>query len=147
MKQWFKEFEGRIFCSNAVSTLPRMQVFKCMVLTNGIYASEVWNYTRAEMDRLEKHYFRLMRSTLFLGKLNTTYLAVLTAAREQGVVKVYPIECYVQRQQFKFLWKILQAFLTEKSVQKVPLLINFCPLIFNRNKVSLLRKVLWAMYF
>ena len=119
MKQWFKEFEGRIFCSNAVSTLPRMQVFKCMVLTNGIYASEVWNYTRAEMDRLEKHYFRLMRSTLFLGKLNTTYLAVLTVAREQGVVKVYPIECYVQRQQLKFLWKILH--LDDMALQKIVL--------------------------
>jgi hypothetical protein len=91
-----------------------------MVLTNGIYASEVWNCTRAEMDRLEKHYFRLMRSTLFLGKLNTTYLAVLTAAREQGVVKVYPIECYVQRQQLKFLWKILH--LDNMAPQKIVLL-------------------------
>jgi hypothetical protein len=43
MKQRFKEFEGRVFCNGEVSTLPRMQVFKCMVLTNGIYASEVWN--------------------------------------------------------------------------------------------------------
>jgi len=25
-----------------------------MVLTNGVYASEVWDYTRVEMDRLEK---------------------------------------------------------------------------------------------
>ena len=41
MKQRFKEFEGRVFCNNEISTLPRMQVFKCMVLTNGIYASEV----------------------------------------------------------------------------------------------------------
>jgi hypothetical protein len=45
-----------------------------MVLTNGIYASEVWNYTRKGMDRLEKHYFRLLRSTLFLAKYDTTYL-------------------------------------------------------------------------
>ncbi len=48
-----------------------------------------------------------------------------------------------------FLCSLSQAFLTEKSVQKVPLfksgmplLINFCPLIFNRNKVPLFRKVL-----
>jgi hypothetical protein len=61
MKQRFKEFEGRIFCNGEVSTLPRMQVFKCMVLTNGMYASEVWNYTRTEIDKLEKHYFRLVR--------------------------------------------------------------------------------------
>jgi hypothetical protein len=61
MKQRFKDFEGRIFCNGEVSTLPRMQVFKCMVLTNGMYASEVWNYTRTEIDKLEKHYFRLVR--------------------------------------------------------------------------------------
>ena len=64
MNQRFKEFEGLIFFNKEVSTLPRMQVFKCMVMTNGIYASEVWNYTRVEMDRLEKHYFWLLRRTL-----------------------------------------------------------------------------------
>ena len=80
MKQRFKEFEGRVFCNHEVSTLPRMQVFKCMVLTNGMYASEVWNYTRKNMDRLEKHYFRLMRSILFLEKYYTTYLTVLDTA-------------------------------------------------------------------
>ena len=95
MKQRFKEFEGRAFCNREISTLPRMQVFKCMVLTNGIYASEVWNYTRVEMDRLEKHYFRLLRRTLFLAKYDTTYLTVLNTAREQGLVKVYPLECYL----------------------------------------------------
>jgi hypothetical protein len=95
MKQRLKEFEGRAFCNREISTLPRMQVFKCMVLTNGIYASEVWNYTRVEMDRLEKHYFRLLRRTLFLAKYDTTYLTVLNTAREQGLVKVYPLECYL----------------------------------------------------
>ena len=59
MKQRFKEFEGRIFCNKEVSTLPRIQVFKCVVMTNGTYACEVWNYTRVEMDRLE------IRSTTF----------------------------------------------------------------------------------
>ena len=95
INQRFKEFEGRIFCNNAVSPLPRMQVFKCMVLTNGIYASEVWNYTRAEMDRLEKYCFRLMRSTLFMAKYYTMYLEIFIMAREQGAIKVHPIECYV----------------------------------------------------
>ena len=120
MKQRFKEFEGRIFCNNEISTLPRMQVFKCMVLTNGIYyASEVWKYTRAGMDRLEKHYFRLLRSTLFLAKYDTTYLMVLNTARERGVDKLYPLECYAQRQQLKFLWKILH--LNDVALQRIVL--------------------------
>ena len=120
MKQRFKEFEGRVFCNTEVSTLPRMQVFKCiMILTNGMYAAEVWNYTRADMDRLEKHYFRLLRSTLLMLKYNTTYLAVLNSAREQGVVKIYPIEIYVQRQQLKFLWKILH--LEDTALQQIVL--------------------------
>jgi hypothetical protein len=50
MKQRFKEFEGPIFCNNEVSTLLRMQVCKCMVLTNGIYACEVWNCLRHDKD-------------------------------------------------------------------------------------------------
>ena len=99
--------------------MPRMQVFKCMILTNGMYAAEVWNYTRADMDRLEKHYFRLLRRTLFMLKHNTTYLAVLNAAREQGVTKIYPIEIYVQRQQLKFLWKILH--LEDTALQQIVL--------------------------
>ena len=33
-------------------------------MTNETYACEVWNYARAEVDRLEKHYFRLLRATL-----------------------------------------------------------------------------------
>jgi hypothetical protein len=119
MKQRFKEFEGRIFWNNEVSTLPRLQVLKCMVLTNGIYASEVWNYTRKGMDRLEKHYFRLLRNTLFLAKYDTTYLTVLNTAREQGVVKLYPLECYAQRQQLKFLWKILH--LNDLALQRIVL--------------------------
>jgi hypothetical protein len=119
MKQRFKEFEGRIFCNNEVSVLPRMQVFKCMILTNGIYASEVWNYTRADMDRLEKHYFRLLRNTLLLAKYDTTYTTVLNTAREQGVAKIYPLECYVQRQQLKFLWKLLH--LNDMALQRIVL--------------------------
>lgn len=66
-KQRFKEFEGRIFCNKEVSTLPRMQVFKCMVMTNGIYACEVWNYTRVEMRWIgwrSTTSFRLLRRTL-----------------------------------------------------------------------------------
>ena len=119
MKQRFKEFEGRVFCNTEVSVLPRMQVFKCMVLTNGMYAAEVWNYTRADIDRLEKHYFRLLRSTLFMLKYDTTYLAVLNSARAQGVIKIHPVENYVQRQQLKFLWKILH--LEDTALQRIVL--------------------------
>jgi hypothetical protein len=32
MKQRFKDLEGRVFCNNRISTLPRMQVFKCVIL-------------------------------------------------------------------------------------------------------------------
>ena len=119
MKQRFKEFEGRVLCNKRVSTLPRLQVFKCVVMTNGTYACEVWNYTKAEIDRLEKHYFRLLRATMLMRKYGTTYLQVLAQAREEGVVKIYPIECYVQRQQLKFLWKILH--LKDEALQKIVL--------------------------
>ena len=119
MKQRFKEFEGRIFCNQDIGTLARMQVFKCMVMTNGIYASEVWNFNRVEIDRLEKHYFRLMRNTLLMRKYDTTYCEVLQTAREQGAINVYPLECYIQRQQLKFIWKLLH--LEDTALQKIVL--------------------------
>eukprot|EP01036_Dinobryon_divergens_P023426 gene23426-31771_t len=88
--------------------------YKCMVLTNGIYASEVWNYTRAGMDRLEKHYFWLLQKTMLLANYaTTTYITVLDEAREQGVVKLYPLE------QLKFLWKILH--LDDTALQRIVL--------------------------
>jgi hypothetical protein len=52
-------------------------------------------------------------------KYDTTYLTVLNAAREQGVVKLYPLECYVQHQQLKFLWKILH--LNDLALQRIVL--------------------------
>ena len=60
-----------------------------------------------------------MRRTLFLEKYDTTYIAVLKAAQEQGVVILYPIECYVQRQQLKFMWKLLH--LGDMSLQRIVL--------------------------
>ena len=119
MKQRFKEFEGRSFCNQDIGTLARMQVFKCMVMTNGICACEVWNFKQVEIDRLEKHYFRLMRKTMFMRKYDTTYREVLQTAREQGVINIYPLECYIQRQQFKFLWKLLH--LEDTALQKIVL--------------------------
>jgi hypothetical protein len=117
MKQRFKEFEGRVFCNNRISTLPRIQVFKCVIMTNGTRAYEAWNYTRAEIDRLEKLYFRLLRATLLMRKYDTTYLQVMAQVKEEGVAKIYPIECFVQRQQLKFLWKVLH--LKDEALQKI----------------------------
>jgi hypothetical protein len=54
-----------------------------------------------------------------LAKYDTTYLTVLKAAKDQGVAKFYPIECYVQRQQLKFIWKILH--LDDLALQRIVL--------------------------
>ena len=73
-----------------------------------------------EIDRLEKHYFRLLRDTLLMRKYDTTYLEVMAQARDEGVVKIYPIECFVQRQQLKFLWKVLHL-IKDEALQKIVL--------------------------
>ena len=52
-------------------------------------------------------------------KYGTTYLAVLNSARAQGVIKIHPIENYVQRQQLKFLRKILH--LKDTALQRIVL--------------------------
>ena len=52
-----------------------------------------------------------------MRKYDTTYLEVMAQARVEGVVKMYPIECFVQ--QLKFLWKVLH--LKDEALQKIVL--------------------------
>ena len=55
-----------------------------------------------------------------MRKYDTTYLQVMAQAMEEGVAKIYPtIECFVQRQQLNFLWKVLH--LKDKALQKIVL--------------------------
>jgi hypothetical protein len=96
-----------------------MNVFKTIVMTNGLYACETWNYTTTDIARLERHYFRLLRDTLLLPKNDPdiTFDKVLEMADEQGIYTVFPMECLIQRQQLKFLWKI--THLEDTAVQKM----------------------------
>ena len=88
-------------------------------MTNGLYACETWNYTTTDIVRLERHYFRLLRDTLLLPKNDPdiTFVKVLDMAEEQGIYTVFPMECLIQRQQLKFLWKI--THLKDTAVQKM----------------------------
>ena len=54
-----------------------------------------------------------------MRKYDTTYLQVMAQAMEEGVAKIYPIECFVQRQQLNFLWKVLH--LKDEALQKIVL--------------------------
>jgi hypothetical protein len=54
-----------------------------------------------------------------MRKYDTTYLQVMAQAMEEGVAKIYPIECIVQRQQLNFLWKVLH--LKDEALQKIVL--------------------------
>jgi hypothetical protein len=98
-----------------------MNVFKTIVMTNELYACETWNYTTTDIVRLERHYFRLLRDTLLLLTKNDpdiTFAKVLDMAEEQRIYTVFPtMECLIQRQQLKFLWKI--THLKDTAVQKM----------------------------
>ena len=108
MEYRFKQFQGRVLTNHKISVLPLMNVFKTIVMTNGLYACETWNYTTTDIARLERHYFRLLRDTLLLPKNNPdiTFTRVLDVAEEQGICTVLPMECLIQRQQLKFLGKL-----------------------------------------
>jgi hypothetical protein len=90
------------------------------------YCCQKWNYTTTDIIvRLERHYFRLLRDTLLLPKNDPdiTFAKVLDMAEEQGIYTVFPImECLIQRQQLKFLWKI--THLKDTAVQKTILFGN-----------------------
>ena len=105
MEYRFNQFKGRVLTNRRVDVHPRMSVFKTVVMTNGVYACETWNYTTADIARLERHYFRLLRDTLLLPKNDPdiTFAKVLDMAEEQGIYTVFPMECLIQRQQLKFL--------------------------------------------
>ena len=119
MEYRFKQFQGRVLTNRKVDILPRLNVFKAIVLTNGLYACETWNYTSGDIARLERHYFRLLRDTLLMPKEDPTihFVAVLDEAEKQKTYFMYPLECLIQRQQLKFLWKIMH--LADTAIQKV----------------------------
>ena len=119
MEYRFKQFQGRVLTNRKVDILPRLNVFKAIVLTNGLYACETWNYTTVDIARLERHYFRLLRDTLLMPKKDPTinFLAVLDEAEQQKAYCMYPLECLIQRQQLKFLWKIMH--LADTAIQKM----------------------------
>ena len=91
-------------------------------MTNGVYACETWNYTTNDIARIERHYFRLLRDVLLMSRLAlpaSTFISVMDYAVQQGKYEIFPMECLIQRQQLKFLWKI--AHLEDTAIQKIVL--------------------------
>ena len=60
----FKQFQGRALMNRHISIEVRLSVFKTVVMTNGLYALETWNYTTNDIARMKRHYFRLLRDVL-----------------------------------------------------------------------------------
>ncbi len=116
MEYLFKQFQGRVLTNHKIDVLPRMNVFKTIMMTNRLYACKTWNYTTTDIARLER---RLLRDTLLLPKNDAdfTFAKVLDMAEEQGIYTVFPLECLIQRKQLKFRWKIIH--LEDTAVQKL----------------------------
>jgi hypothetical protein len=105
-----------------ISIEARLSVFKTVVMTNGVYACETWNYTTIDIARIERHYFRLLRDVLLMPRSAipaTTFISVLDYAAQQDIDEIFPMECLIQRQQLKFLWKIVH--LEDTAIQKIVL--------------------------
>ena len=64
----FKQFQERVLMNRSISIEARLSVFKTVVVTNGVYACETWNYTTNDIARIERHYFRLLRNVLLLPR-------------------------------------------------------------------------------
>ena len=118
----FKQFQGRVLMNRYISIEARLNVFKTIVMTNGVYACETWNYTTNDIARIERHYFRLLRDVLLMPRSAspaTNYISVMDYAAQQGIDEIFPMECLIQRQQLKFLWKIVH--LEDTAIQKIVL--------------------------
>jgi hypothetical protein len=122
MELRFKQFQGRVLMNRHVGIEARLNVFKTVVMTNGVYACETWNYTTNDIARIERHYFRLLRDVLLMSRSAdpaTTFFSVIEYAAQQGIEEIFPMECLIQRQQLKFLWKIVH--LEDTAIQKIVL--------------------------
>jgi hypothetical protein len=89
-------------------------------MTNGVYACETWNYTTNDIARIERHYFRLLRDVSLMPRTAlsvTAFISVMNYAAQQGIVEIFPMECLIQRQQLKFLWKMVH--LEDTAIQKI----------------------------
>ena len=49
----------------------------------------------------------------------TTFISVMDYAAQRGFDEIFPMECLIQRQQLKFLWKI--SHLEDTAIQKIVL--------------------------
>ena len=106
MELRFKQFQGRALMNRHISIEARLSVFKTVVMTNGVYACETWNYTTNDIARIERHYFRLLRDVLLMPRSAvpaTTFISVMEYAAQQSIKEIFPMECLIQRQQLKFL--------------------------------------------
>ena len=87
---------------------------------------ETWNYTTTDIARIERHYFRLLRDVLLMPRTAlsvTIFISVMDyAAQQHGIVEIFPMESLIQRQQLKFLWKMVH--LEDTAIQKIVLFGN-----------------------
>jgi hypothetical protein len=122
----FKQFQGRVLMNCNISIEARLSVFKTVLMTNGVYACETGNYTTNDIARIERHYFRLLRDVLLMPRTAlsvTIFISVMDyAAQQQGIVEIFPMESLIQRQQLKFLWKMVH--LEDTAIQKIVLFGN-----------------------
>ena len=105
----FGKYRGRTLAIPHLEPRPRLEFFKAFIVPNATYSCEAWAYTKQKIARLERTYMHQLRNTLLMKHpTNPTPRQVLDQARHHHF-SIFPLQCYIQRQQLKFLWRITHS--------------------------------------
>ena len=89
-------------CRN-ISLKTKFSMFKCCVMTAGVYGCAVWNTTVAHIKKLESCQFRLLRAMCgWSWRQYHSYEDIFMLAEEVGV-KLFPIELVIRESRAKYV--------------------------------------------
>lgn len=92
-----------VFECKDVSLKTKFSMFKCCVVTAGVYGSPVWNTTVAHIKKLESCHFRLLRALCgWSWRDFMSYEDIFMLAEEVGV-KLCPIELVIRESRLKYV--------------------------------------------
>ena len=104
----------RIFVNVKLDIRTRLTLFNVIIVPHGVYGSQAWNLTKANMADLESTYFRILRKILGCRDRLTPLVQVLAQAR--GInPEICPLEVRIRQAQIRFFGHVARKDLKDAT--------------------------------
>ena len=117
MKAAFASQEYAVFDNPHVKRRLKLRLFNTMVLPNGLYNAEAWNYLEFQLRKLDTWMFFKLRR--IMGYKWTDYMSWEALIKEAAVlgVKIMPISILIAKRQLSYLGHVLRR--DDECIQKI----------------------------